>query len=75
MKNTAANRKLLLGGSSIISIVIFLAIMVSLQYIAMRNPVRWDVTQAKQHSLSSQSIKIAEQFRDEKKPIEVSRFL
>ena len=74
MKNTYAHRKLLLGGSSIISVIIFLAIMVSLQYIAMKNPVRWDVTQAKQHSLSSQSIKIAEQFRDEKKPIEVLAF-
>ncbi len=74
MAKSYTTNKILLGSSSIIGILVFLAIIVGIQYIALKNPARWDLTEEKQHTLSSQSVKVTEQFKNENKPIEILAF-
>ncbi len=74
MKNSDSMQKIVHGGSSIVGIIIFLAIIIGLQYISINNPIRWDMTQEKQHTLSPQSVRIIEQFKEKNVPVEVLAF-
>lgn len=74
MNSSSSRQKILLGGSSIIGIIIFVGIIAGLQYISLNNPVRWDLTQEKQHTLSSQSVKVTEELKENKEPVEVLAF-
>lgn len=74
MKNGNSRRRLLLGGGTALGIVIFLAIVVAIQYITVRNPKRWDLTRIGEHTLAPQSKKILETFKDKKQPVEVIAF-
>lgn len=67
-------RKLFLGGGTAAGILIFLAIMVAIQYIALEHPKRWDLTRAGKHTLSPQSRKVLDTFKEKKLPIEVLAF-
>ncbi|MEJ2716618.1 MAG: GldG family protein [Deltaproteobacteria bacterium] len=69
-----SQRRLLLGGGTGLGIVIFLAIIVAIQYIAMQHPERWDLTQAGKYTLAPQSKKVLETFGAKKIPIQVVAF-
>ncbi len=75
MKTEYIRSRLFLGASSIIGILIFLSIVTGLQYIVVKNPARWDITQEKQHTLSPQSLKITGQYREQSKPVEIMAFV
>lgn len=74
MKVGDTQRKLLLGGGTGIGILLFLAIIVAVQYITLQHPKRWDLTATKLHSLSSQSKKVLRTFQEKKIPIQVLAF-
>ena len=74
MKDKFKGSKIILGGSSILGVIVFLAIIIGFQYISVKNPVRWDLTQEKQHTLSSQSIQVTQGFRDQNTPVEILAF-
>ena len=67
-------RKIFLGGGTVAGILIFLAIIVAIQYIALEHPKRWDLTRAGKHTLSPQSRKVLDTFKEKKLPIEVLAF-
>jgi ABC-type uncharacterized transport system involved in gliding motility auxiliary subunit len=74
MTSNSPYRKLFLGGGTAAGIVIFLAIIVAIQYIVLEHPKRWDLTRAGKHTLSPQSKKVLETFKEKKLPIEVLAF-
>ena len=74
MKFYESQRNLVLGGGAAAGVIIFLAIVVGLQYIAIQYPKRWDLTKAGQYTLAPQSKKLLEELRQNKTPIEVLAF-
>jgi ABC-type uncharacterized transport system involved in gliding motility auxiliary subunit len=74
MKLYESQRNLLLGGGAAAGVIIFLAIVVGLQYIAIQYPKRWDLTKTGQYTLAPQSKKIMDQLRQKKIPVEVLGF-
>lgn len=74
MTSNSSYRKLFLGGGTAAGVIIFLAIIVAIQYIALEHPKRWDVTRAGKHTLSPQSKKVLDTFQEKKLPIEVLAF-
>lgn len=74
MKINDSYRKILLGGGTAVGILIFLAIIVAIQYIVLEHPERWDLTRAGKHTLSPQSKKVLDTFRQKKLPINVLAF-
>ena len=74
MKIGDSHRKLLLGGGTGVGILLFLAIIVVIQYITLQHPKRWDFTGTKQHSLAPQSKKVLRTFEEKKIPIQVLVF-
>lgn len=74
MKIGDSHRKLLLGGGTGIGILLFLAIIVVIQYITLQHPKRWDLTRTKLHSLAPQSKKVLLTFQEKKIPIEILAF-
>ncbi len=69
-----ARRRIILGSGTAVGIVVFLGILVAVQYIILQNPKRWDLTQAKRYTLSSQSKNVLETFRKNQTPIDVLAF-
>lgn len=69
-----SRRQLLLGGGTGLGIVIFLAIIVAIQYIVLQHPKRWDLTRAGKYTLASQSKKVLKTFEEKKSPINVVAF-
>lgn len=67
-------RQLMLGGGAAIGTIIVLAIVVALQYVAVRNPLRWDITRLGKYTLAAQSTKVLQSFEEKKTPIEVLAF-
>ena len=59
------------GTMSIVSIVVFLAILVAVNYLGTRQSKRWDLTANQVYSLSDQTIKI---LKDLKEPVKVTVF-
>ncbi|MDQ1240007.1 MAG: gliding motility-associatede transport system auxiliary component, partial [Thermodesulfobacteriota bacterium] len=74
MGQTNTRRKILLGGGTAVGLVIFLGILVAAQYILIQNPKRWDLTQGKRFTLSSQSKNVLESFRKSQTPVELLAF-
>jgi len=74
MKANGMQRKLLLGGGTAAGILIFLAIIVAVQYIVLQHPKRWDLTGTGKFTLADQSKKVVQTFKDKKIPIEVLAF-
>ena len=74
MKFYESQRNLMLGGGAAVGVIIFLAIIVGLQYIAIQYPKRWDLTKTGQYTLAPQSKKILDQLRQDKVPVEVVAF-
>jgi ABC-type uncharacterized transport system involved in gliding motility auxiliary subunit len=59
------------GTMSIVSIIVFLAILVAVNYLGTRQNKRWDFTANQVYSLSEQTIKI---LKDLKEPVQVTVF-
>jgi len=74
MKANGIQRQLLLGGGTVAGVLIFLAIIVAVQYIILQHPKRWDLTGAGKYTLADQSRKVLETFKDKKIPLEVLAF-
>jgi ABC-type uncharacterized transport system involved in gliding motility auxiliary subunit len=74
MKQSSSQRKLLLGGGTAVGILIFLGIVVAVQYIAVKNPKRWDLTSIGEHTLAPQSKKLLQAFKEKKEPVSVLAF-
>lgn len=74
MKFSNLRRKYLLGGGTAAGILVFLAIIVAIQYIIIQNPKRWDVTKGKRFTLSSQSKNLLDTFKQKKIPLDVVAF-
>ncbi|MBI4962339.1 MAG: GldG family protein [Desulfomonile tiedjei] len=74
MKANGLQRQLLLGGGTAAGILIFLAIIVAIQYIILQHPKRWDLTGTGKYTLAEQSKKVLGTFKDKKIPVEVLAF-
>ena len=74
MKANGTKRQILLGSGAAAGIVIFLAIIVAVQYIILQHPKRWDLTGSGKYTLAPQSKKILDTFKDKKIPVEVQAF-
>jgi ABC-type uncharacterized transport system involved in gliding motility auxiliary subunit len=59
------------GTMSIVSIIVFLGILVAVNYLGTRQSKRWDLTANQVYSLSDQTIKI---LKDLKEPVQVTVF-
>jgi ABC-type uncharacterized transport system involved in gliding motility auxiliary subunit len=66
--------KVFLGGGTAAGVLIFLAIIVAVQYIIMQHPKRWDLTGSGKHTLAPQSKKLMDTLREKKLPVEVLAF-
>lgn len=71
MPKTLKSRRLHYGSSAVFSTVVFLAILVLVALIAERHPLRADLTETKQFSLSEQSQKIVGSLQE---PVTVKAF-
>ncbi|HMK37486.1 MAG TPA: GldG family protein [Desulfomonilaceae bacterium] len=74
MQRENMQRNLVLGGGTALGIVIFLAIIVAVQYIVVQHPKRWDLTRLGKHTLAPQSKKVLETFGEKNTPIRVLAF-
>jgi ABC-type uncharacterized transport system involved in gliding motility auxiliary subunit len=74
MKTGDSRRRLILGGGTAAGTIVFLAIIIAVQYIVMQHPTRWDVTRTKLYTLSPQSKSITNAFKEKKIPVEVLAF-
>ncbi|AFM25651.1 GldG family protein [Desulfomonile tiedjei] len=66
--------KLLLGGGTVAGVFIFLAIVAAIQYIAIQNPKRWDLTKTGKHTLAPQSKQLMDTLKEKKIPVDVLVF-
>lgn len=62
------------GGGLAVGTLIFLGIVIALQYVAIENPKRWDLTNSGKHTLAPQSRQLVETFREKDLPVEVLAF-
>lgn len=62
------------GGGIAVGTLTFLAILIALQYIAVQNPKRWDVTNTGKHTLAPQSRQVVETFKDKGIQVELLAF-
>lgn len=69
-----SRNKIFLGGGTALGVLIFLAIIVAIQYIALQHPKRWDVTKIGKHTLAPQSKKLMETLAEKKLPVDVLAF-
>jgi len=74
MKIYESKRNLILGGGTAAGILIFLAIIVALQYIILQYPKRWDITKTGQYTLAPQSRKVLDYLRQNNIPVDVLAF-
>lgn len=74
MKSKSTQRQLLLGGGAAVGTIVFLAIIIAVQYIILQHPKRWDLTETGKFTLSQQSRKVIGTFKDKSIPIEVIAF-
>ncbi|MEW6351409.1 MAG: Gldg family protein [Thermodesulfobacteriota bacterium] len=74
MTSHYARRKLVLGGGTALGAVVFLAILIGLQYVSLQHPKKWDVTRTGQYTLAPQTKKVLQSFGERKTPIEVLAF-
>ncbi|MGC8659855.1 MAG: GldG family protein [Desulfomonilaceae bacterium] len=62
------------GGGLALGTLIFFGIIIALQYIAVENPVRWDVTKTGRHTLAPQSKQVIETFKQKNIPVSILAF-
>mgnify|MGYP005840075855 FL=1 len=64
----------MLGGGTAAGVILFLAIIATIQFITMRHPVRWDLTSIGEHTLAPQSKKVLDTFKSQNIPVHVLAF-
>lgn len=74
MTESSSQRKLFLGGGTAAGVIIFLGIVAAIQYIAVKNPKRWDLTSIGAHTLAPQSTKVLNTFKKKNEPVHVLAF-
>lgn len=74
MKSLDSQKQIVTGVSTAAGSIIFLAILVAVQYIVLQHPVRWDLTRTGKYTLSSQSKKVLETLKDKKLSVEALAF-
>jgi gliding motility-associatede transport system auxiliary component len=74
MINGNSRRRLMLGGGAVLGTLLILAIVVLVQYVALKHPMRWDLTSIGRYTLSPQSTGVLESYKEKKVPIEVLAF-
>jgi len=74
MTISSSRRRLILGTGTAAGVIIALAIVVAIQFIALRNAKRWDLTKAGIHTLSSQSVQVLDTYKQRNMPIDVLAF-
>ena len=71
---TNRKRKLFLGSGTAFGIIVFLAIIVAIQYIVIQHPKRWDLTESRSYTLAPQSKKVLGNFKQQNLPVNVIGF-
>ena len=74
MNRWESNREIFLGAGALIGIVVFLGLIIAVQYIFIQHPVRWDITRTGKHTLTSQSKHVLKSFKQKNAPIEAIAF-
>jgi ABC-type uncharacterized transport system involved in gliding motility auxiliary subunit len=74
MKSLDSQKQIVSGASTMVGSIVFLAILVAVQYIVLQHPVRWDLTKTGKFTLSSQSKKVLETLKEKKLPVDVVAF-
>jgi ABC-type uncharacterized transport system involved in gliding motility auxiliary subunit len=74
MKSLDSRKQFLSGASTAAGSIIFLAILVAIQYIVLQHPVRWDLTKTGKFTLSSQSKKVLETLKEKKLSVDALAF-
>ena len=74
MKSKSTQRQLILGGGAALGTIVFLAIVLAIQYIVVQHPKRWDLTESSKYTLAQQSRKVLKSFEDKNLPIHVLAF-
>ncbi|MCA1959695.1 MAG: GldG family protein [Desulfomonile sp.] len=74
MGENRLRRQFLLGGGATTGIIVFLAIVVAIQYVVVQHPKRWDITRLGKYTLASQSKQALLDFKYKDIPIEVLAF-
>ncbi len=74
MKSLDSQKQFISGASTAAGSIIFLAIIVVIQYIVLQHPVRWDLTKTGKFTLSSQSKKILETLKEKKLAVDALAF-
>jgi ABC-type uncharacterized transport system involved in gliding motility auxiliary subunit len=74
MNRRESNREIYLGVGALIGIVVFLGLIIAVQYIFLQHPVRWDITGTGKHTLASQSKNVLKSFEKKHTPIEAVAF-
>jgi ABC-type uncharacterized transport system involved in gliding motility auxiliary subunit len=74
MNSSGSRRQILLGGGMALGIIVFLAITVAIQYVALQHPKRWDLTGTGQYTLAPQSKQVLGTFKEREIPIEIVAF-
>lgn len=74
MKSLDSQKQIISGVSTAAGSIIFLAILVAVQYIVLQHPVRWDLTKTGKFTLSSQSKKVLDTLKEKKLPVEAIAF-
>jgi ABC-type uncharacterized transport system involved in gliding motility auxiliary subunit len=74
MKSLDSQKQFVSGASTAAGSIIFLAIIVIIQYIVLQHPVRWDFTKTGKFTLSSQSKKVLETLKERKLAVDALAF-
>ncbi len=74
MKSLDSQKQIISGASTAAGTIIFLAIIVVIQYIVLQHPVRWDLTKTGKFTLSSQSKKVLHTLQEKKLAVDALAF-
>uniref|UniRef100_A0A7C4KI28 Uncharacterized protein n=1 Tax=Anaerolinea thermolimosa TaxID=229919 RepID=A0A7C4KI28_9CHLR len=73
LREALTGRQARYGSNALVLTVAFLGILVVINYLIYKNPVRWDLTEDKQHTLSKETLETLASLKD-KDPIKAEAF-
>ncbi len=74
MATENTRRQLILGGGAALGTIVFLAIVIAVQYIVVQHPKRWDLTKTGKFTLAQQSRQVVNTFKEKRIPVQVLAF-